>query len=132
MKRITFTELEMQKIKEFHKNGSSSVARERAFFLILASKNYSMVEISKLTGADYQKIQRFFKAWESSDDKYSTLFISPGRGPKVKLLPVLDVIKEQIKIHSKNLKPIQEYLSKEYKIDVCKLTLQNFLKEHGL
>ena len=60
MKHKTFTELEMQKIKEFHKNGSSSVARERAFFLILASKNYSMVEISKLTGADYQKIQNPF------------------------------------------------------------------------
>ncbi|MGL5938698.1 MAG: hypothetical protein ACRCY5_08285, partial [Phocaeicola sp.] len=73
-------------------------------------------------------------SWELSnaDDKFSVLYSLEGRGAKVKLASVADILPALIKQHNRNLKPILEILEKEHSIKVCKLTLQNFLKGTGL
>jgi transposase len=74
------------------------------------------------------KIVRQVNSWESSPDRYSTLSIAKGRGAKVKLDPVKELLPDLVKEHCRNLNPILDKLEKEHNIKVCKSTLQHFLK----
>jgi hypothetical protein len=90
------------------------------------------VRHSRLLNINRLKIVRLLDAWQSSPDKYSTLCIGDGQGVKVKLVSVMDILPDLVKKHSRNLNPILDELENKYNIKVCKLTLQNFLKEAGL
>jgi|UPI00037E16E0 transposase len=66
------------------------------------------------------------------ENKLSTLSIAPGRGAKVKLEPVAELLPALVEKYSRNLKPILDVLEKEHSIQVSKVTLKNFLKGVGL
>lgn len=108
------------------------MTRERCLCLLLSSKRHSMKDISRITGINWLKIVRLFNHWQQTDDKYSSLSIAPGRGAKVKLSSVKVILPELVDKYNRNLTPIMEELESTHNISVCKLTLQNFLKDLGL
>lgn len=132
MRYIDLTEAENQKLGELYKTSNNHVTRERCLCLLLSAKKHSMKEISRITGINWLKIVRLFNEWKQAEDKYTTLSIAKGRGAKVKLESVKDILPALVDQHSRNLNPILDELKTKYNIRVCKLTLQNFLKENGL
>ncbi|MBD3907374.1 hypothetical protein NAL32_22150 [Chryseobacterium sp. Ch-15] len=94
-----------------------------------------MKEVSRLTDIKWLRIVEFFNAWENAEtlsEKQKTLYIKEGRGAKVKLDPVKEILPGLIKENSRNLKVILSILSEKHQINVSKVTLQNFLKETNL
>lgn len=132
MRFVDLSEEEKQKLEDLYKTSSNHVTRERCLCLLLSSKGHSMKDISRITGVNWLKIVRLFNNWEQVDDKYSCLSILPGRGAKVKLDSVKELLPELFDKHARNLTPILEELQSKHHISVCKLTLQNFLKDLGL
>jgi transposase len=134
MRYIRLTEEERQGLEDLHKSSLNSVVRERSFCLLLSDKGNSMKAISRITGVEWLTIVRRFNSWDqaAANEKFTTLFIAVGRGPKVKLNDVKDLLPKLVEKHNRNLNPILEILEKEHNIKVCKLTLHNFLKGIGL
>ena len=93
-----------------------------------------MKSICSITKVGRTSLYYFFNAWEQSqeEDRFTTLSIAEGRCPKVKLESVKQKLRALLKEHNRNLDPVLDELDKKYNIKVCKLTLQNFLKETGL
>jgi hypothetical protein len=58
-----------------------------------------------------------------------TVAVKKGRGAKVKLDSVKEILPELVKENSRNLNVVLSILAEKYQINVCKVTLQNFLKE---
>lgn len=129
MRIIDLSEEEKQKLEDLYKNSKSHVTRERCLCLLLSSKRHSMKDISRITGINWLKIVRLFNHWQQADDKYSSLSIAPGRGAKVKLSSLKVILPELVDKYNRNLTPIMEELQSAHNISVCKLTLQNFLKD---
>ena len=91
-----------------------------------------MREVSVLTEVKWLRIVDFFNAWENAvnlEEKLKTLSIKKGRGAKEKLEPVKDIIPDLVNENSRNLKAVLSILAEEHQINVCKVTLQTFLKE---
>ena len=134
MRRIRLTEEEKQQLENLYKTSPNSVVRERSFCLLLSNKGHNLVEIAAISTFCRQTLSTLLNAWESasSNEKLATLRIDSGRGAKVKLNSVKDLLPDMVKTHSRNLNPILELLEKEHNIKVCKLTLHNFLKGTGL
>lgn len=129
---IRLTEEEKDYLEDLYKTSPNHVTRERCQCLLLSNQGHHMSEISRLLNINWLKIVRLFNSWESAQDKYKTLSISSGRGAKVKLASVKELLPDLVKKHSRNLNPILEELETKHDIRVCKLTLQNFLKELGI
>jgi hypothetical protein len=91
-----------------------------------------MTDISRILNISRLKIVRFFNARESAEEKYITLSIASGRGAKVKLESVKGLLPDPVQEHGRNLNPILDELKTKHNIQVCKPTLQNFLKGPGL
>lgn len=132
MRFVDLSEEEKLKLEDLYKNSDSHVTRERCLCLLLSSKRHSMKDISRITGINWLKIVRLFNHWQQADDKYSSLSIASGRGAKVKLSSVKAILPELVDKYARNLTPILEELQGQHNISVCKLTLQNFLKDLGL
>lgn len=132
MRFVDLSEEEKQKLEELYENSESHVTRERCLCLLLSSRQHSMKEISRITGVNWLKIVRLFNSWQQADNKYSSLSIAPGRGAKVKLNSVKELLPDLVDKYNRNLTPIMEELQSTHNISVCKLTLQNFLKDLGL
>ena len=133
MRTIRLNEEEKQQLTELQKTSVNSVVRKRCLYLLLSDNLYSMKEISSITNVHWETVSRLFDSWERAtrEQKLSVLSIAPGRGAKVKLNEVKDLLPELVEKHSRNLNPILAILEKEYNIKVCKSTLQNFLKGAG-
>lgn len=125
-------EEEKSKVEILYKTSPNSVVRTRCLSLLYSNEARSIKEVSSLVGLFRRSLERFFNAWESASDKYSTLSIRTDRGAKMKLSAVKDLLPDLVKEHSRNLNPILDELYQKYHIQVCKLTLQNFLKDLGL
>lgn len=134
MRVIKLTDQEKDKLEHLYKTSSNSVVRRRSQSLLLSNENHSMKSICSITKVGRTTLYYFFNAWEQSpeEEKFNTLPIAKGRGAKVKLSGVKDELKEMLKEHNRNLNPILHLLESQYQIQVCKLTLQNFLKDNGL
>ena len=132
MRFIRLLEEERSQLEYLYKTNDNHVVRERCQCLLLSDQGHSMAAISRILNINWLKIVRFFNAWESAEDKYATLSIASGRGAKVKLESVKDLLPALIQEHSRNLNPILDELETKHNIQVCKLTLQNFLKDLGL
>ncbi|OAV67754.1 hypothetical protein Barb6XT_01256 [Bacteroidales bacterium Barb6XT] len=65
---------------------------------------------------------------ERQELEHLTLSTAPGRGSKIKLDPVKDLLPQLIENHSRNLNPVPNELEKKHGAEVCKSTLQTFLK----
>ena len=73
----------------------------------------------------------FFNAWERAKNlaqKKKTLSIKGGRGAKLKLEPVKNILPDLVKQNSRNLNVVLSILEKEHAIKITKPTLRNFLK----
>jgi len=134
MRVIKLTDQEKDKLEHLYKTSSNSVVRRRSQSLLLSNENHSMKSICSITKVGRTTLYYFFNSWEQSpgEEKFNTLRVAKGRGAKVKLSGVKDQLKEMLKEHNRNLNPILHLLESQYQIQVCKLTLQNFLKDNGL
>ncbi len=131
MRFITLTEEERILIDTQYKRSSSPVVRERCMFLKLSSQNKSMMEISRIMEVGRLRVTIFFNAWENAgnlSEKEKSLGIKKGRGAKLKLEKVKDVLPDLVKENSRNLNVVLDILDKKYEIKVTKPTLRNFLK----
>jgi transposase len=132
MRFVRLSEEEKTELERLYKTSSNSVVRNRSLSLLYSSEERSIKQVSQLVHVSRRSLERFFNAWDSADDKYSTLSIAEGRGAKIKLESVKSLLPNLVQDHSRNLNPILEELKTNYNIQVCKLTLQNFLKDLGL
>ncbi|GHV39091.1 hypothetical protein FACS1894179_03480 [Bacteroidia bacterium] len=134
MRVITLTKEEKAKLEHLYKTSDNSVVRRRSQSLLLSNDKHSMKAICTITKVERTSLYYLYKAWESAigEEKYKALSIADGRGAKVKLAAVKEQIKDMLEEHNRNLNPILSTLEYKYHIKVCKLTLQNFLKDTGL
>lgn len=134
MRVVKLTEQEKEKLEYLYKTSPNSVVRRRCQSLLLSHQDYSMKSICSITKVGRTTLYYFFKAWRESEgeEKFDTLHIAKGRGAKIKLSGVKEELAEMLKEHNRNLNPILHLLESQYQIKVCKLTLQNFLKDNGL
>lgn len=132
MRFVVLSEEEKNHLVNLYKTSPNSVARKRCLSLLYSNQKRSIKEVSGLVNVSRRSLERLFNVWESSDNKYETLYIASGRGAKVKLESVKDLLPDLVKEHGRNLNPILDELLSKHNISVCKLTLQNFLKDLGL
>lgn len=134
MRVVQLTEKEKEQLENLYKTSNNSVVRRRSLSLLLSNDKHSMKSICSITKVGRTSLYYFFNAWEQSqeEDRFTTLSIAEGRGPKVKLESVRQELPALLKEHNRNLNPVLDELEKKYNIKVCILTLQNFLKETGL
>ena len=136
MRYIVLLEEDLKVIDYLYKKSNNSVVRERCMFLKLSTDKKSMMEISRIMKVGRLRITLFFNAWEKAKtlkDKQETLSIKKGRGAKLKLKKVADLLPdllpELVKEYSRNLNVVLEILEREHQIKMTKQTLINFLKD---
>lgn len=112
MRFVRLSEEEKSKVETLYKTSSNSVVRTRCLSLLYSNEQRSIKEVSSLVRLSRRSLERFFNSWESASDKYSTLSIGTGRGAKIKLSTVKDLLPDLVKEHSRNLNPILDELSK--------------------
>lgn len=129
MRYIKLSDEERDNLKKLRKTTSNAVVKSRIQCLLLSDKGHSMTEVARLTGSNWLKIVRFFNAWEQAEpnEKMATLSIRKGRGSKMKLKKVSDVLPDLVS-GDRKLNSILQILETEYHVKVCKLTLQKYLK----
>jgi len=132
MRFVSLSEEEKEELEKLYKTSSNSVVRNRSLSLLYSNERRSIKEVSELVHMSRRSIERLLNSWESSSNKFDALSIASGRGANLKLEPVRELLPVMIKQHARNLNPILEELAVKHNIQVCKLTLQNFLKDLGL
>lgn len=134
MRQLTLTDKELKSIESLYKISPNATVRERCFCILLSNKGHSMAEVSKIVGVHWLTVKRLFDKCETIgfDPELTALYSAKGQGAKVKLKSVAEILPDLIEKYSRNLYPILDILEKEHSIKVCKLTLQNFLKDAGL
>jgi hypothetical protein len=132
MRFITLSQEEQNLVNKLEKESPNHIVRLRCNLLKLSDKKLSMKAISRLTDIKWLRIVEFFNAWESAKnitEKQKTLSIKKGRGAKQKLESVKEILPDLVKKNSRNLNAVLAILAEKHQIKICKLTLQNFLKE---
>ena len=132
MRFVKLTKEETILVEKLYKNSDGPVVRERCLFLKLSLQNKSMMEISRILQVGRLRVTLFFDAWEKAEspgEKTLTLQIKKGRGAKNKLISVQETIPDLVKENNRNLNAVLSILAEKHQINVCKVTLQNFLKE---
>ena len=119
MRYIKLLEEEEKLVNYLHKNSNNSVVRERCMFLKLSGDKKSMMEISRIMKVGRLRVTLFFNAWESAKTlkvKQETLGVKKGRGAKLKLKIVADILPELVKENSRNLNVVLEILEGEHQL----------------
>lgn len=132
MRFIKLSEEERKVVDYLGKKSDNSVIRERCMFLKLSEDKKSMMEISRIMKVGRLRVTLFFNAWEKAEslkDKQDTLGIKKGRGAKLKLQKVAEIITELVRENSRNLNVVLDILEREHQIKITKQTLINFLKD---
>jgi len=134
MRQLTLSAEDKQNIENLYKTSPNSVVRERCLCILLSNKGNSMTKVAKIVGVNWRTISRLLNKWDilDSEQKLLALYSAKGQGAKLKLKSVADLLPHLVEEHNRNLNPILDILEKEHSINVCKLTLQNFLKDAGL
>jgi transposase len=134
MRVISLTEDERQELELLLKTSGNSVIRERCSMLMLSDNGLCVNKIAAITHHTRHTVSRFLNQWErrGAVPTLDVLSVAKGRGARIKLAPVKELLPELVEKHSRNLKPILAILEKEYSVTVSKQTLQNFLKEAGI
>ena len=131
MRVVELLEEERKLVDYLYKNSTNSVVRERCMFLKFSEDKKSMMEISRIMKVGRLRVTLFFNAWEKAEtlkDKQATLSIKKGRGAKLKLKKVAELLPELVKENSRNLNVVLDILEREHQIKMTKQTLINFLK----
>ncbi len=134
MRYISLTEEEKQELELLHKTNANSVVRQRSLIILLSDNRNSINEIASFVKRSRRTVSDLLNTWERRGTRppLDVLRVAKGRGAKVKLAPVKDLLPAMVEKHSRNLKPILASLEKEHSVKVSKQTLQNFLKEAGI
>jgi transposase len=134
MRQVELTETEIEKLRFIQKHGKTSLERNRSMCLLLSGMGHSMSKVAELMKIDWMTVRRLLSAWESAaaDRRFEVLYRVKGQGAKVKLETVRDKIPQLMDNNNRNLNIVLEELKKNYGINICKVTLQTFLKEAGI
>lgn len=100
------SEEEKSELEKLYKTSFKSVVRNWCLSLFYSNEQHSIKEVCKLVRISPRNLKRLFDSWESTQDKYKTFFISNGRGTKVELAPVKDLLPDLVKEHARILNPI--------------------------
>lgn len=130
MRYITLTPAEIEALELIHKNSPNNTVRKRSQCILLSHKKRTIINLATLFDVNRRTIERWYDAWNKNG--VDSLPIAAGRGAKTLLNGYEQEIGEQLKIHSRNLKNVLQYLDEKHSIIICKKTLQNFLKGTGL
>jgi transposase len=134
MKRVVLSLSEKEQLTHLQKYSDNSVERTRSLYLLMSNQGYSMSKVAKMYSANYTTIEKLINAWEtaSPENRFSVLRYAKGQGSKKKLQPIEKQIPEIMEKHNRNLNFVLQEIEEQYGIKICKLTLQNFLKDTGL
>ncbi len=94
MRYIKLTEEEKLKLNNLYKSSLNVVVRRRCLSLLLSNDKHSMGSVSKITQVNRTTLYYLYTAWESAQGatKFDVLSIEEGRGAKVKLEPVRELL----------------------------------------
>jgi len=130
MRYVILKTEEIIALQGLYKSALDNSTRKRSHCLILSHQKRSITDLSKVFEVSRRTIERWLDDWAKSG--IDSLPILPGRGVKTRLKGYEEVIATQLELHSRNIKNVLLYLKEEYNINICKRTLQNFLKDTGL
>ena len=112
------------------KTSTNNTIRKHSQCLLLSHQRRTITDLSMIFDVDRKTIERWFNSWDL--DGVNSLTIASGRGVKIRLKGLEEVIKQQLELHNRNIKNILTFLKEEHNIIVCKRTLRNFLKDARL
>ena len=130
MRYITLKTEDIETLEMMLKNSANNTIRKRCQCLLLSHQRRTITDLSSIFNINRRTIERWFGSWVLNG--VDSLPIMPGRGVKTRLKGLEEEIAIQLEIHSKNLKNVLLFLEKKHNINICKKTLQNFLKGTGL
>ena len=130
MRYIKLRADEKEELKRLKNQSFDKMTQRRSHCLILSSEGRKIVDLADIFSVSRRTIERWFDAWDS--DKFNSLSIKSGRGAKTRLQGYEKEVEAQLEKHNRNLKNVLLYFKVEFNIDICKRTLQNFLKDTGL
>jgi len=121
---------EIEELEHIQKTNPNNTIRKRSQCLLLSHQRRTITDLSNIFNVSRRTIERWFDGWNKNG--VDSLPIANGRGVKTRLKGFEQEISEQLQIHSRNLKNVLQYIKNEHNINICKKTLQNFLKDTGL
>jgi len=129
MRYVTLKTEEIDALDSKSKNSNNTI-RKRSQCLLLSNQGRTIIDLSSIFDVDRRTIERWFDKWEK--EGVNSLPITTGRGVKTRLRGLEEVISILLETHSRNLKNVLLHLEEKHNIEICKKTLQNFLKDTGL
>jgi transposase len=130
MRYVILKTEEFETLEKLYKNSTNNTVRKRSQCLLLSHQKRTITDLSGIFDVSRRTVERWLDSWAKNG--VDSLAIQPGRGVKTRLKGLDNEISEQLKDHSRNLKNVLIYLEKQHNIQICKKTLQNFLKDTGL
>ena len=130
MKYMKLTDTEIEKLTYRLKTSTNKHVIMKSHCLLLSNKKMTIKQLSIIFYVSRRTIERWFVDWETNS--YDSLILKSGRGAKSKLLGLEQEVKNQIRLHSRNLNEVLNYLKTKHKVNICCKTLSNFLKTNGL
>ena len=121
---------DIELLEHIQKTNPNNTIRKRSQCLLLSHQRRTITDLSNIFNVSRRTIERWFDGWNKNG--VDSLPIANGRGVKTRLKGFEQEISEQLQIHSRNLKNVLQYIKNEHNINICKKTLQNFLKDTGL
>lgn len=77
-----------------------------------------MKDISRIRGVNWLKIVYLFNSWQQADYKYSSLSIASGRGAKIKLDSIKELLPDLVVKHARDPIPVLEEFHSKYYIQM--------------
>ena len=121
---------DIELLEHIQKTNPNNTIRKRSQCMLLSHQRRTITDLSNIFNVNRRTIERWFDGWNKNG--VDSLPIANGRGVKTRLKGLEKEISEQLQIHSRNLKNVLQYIKNEHNINICKKTLQNFLKDTGL
>ena len=102
MRNVRLTKEENKRLKELHKTSPDLLVRKRGMSLLLSNQVNCISAVAYMMSVYRHTIERLLDSWEqpNADDKFSVLYSLEGRGAKVKLASVADILPALIKQHN--------------------------------
>ena len=130
MRYITLKKEEIEALEYLHQNSTNSTVRKRSQCLVLSHQRRKINDLASIFNVSRRTIERWYDSW--AEVGVNSLSISEGRGAKTILKDYSKEVSEQLELHNRNLKNVLIYFEEQHNINICKKTLQNFLKVTGL
>ena len=130
MRYITLNKEEIEVLEYLHQNSPNATVRKRSQCFILSHQKHKIKDLSSIFNVSRRTIERWYDSW--AEIGVDSLTISKGRGAKTLLKDYSKEVSEQLEFQNRILKNVLIYFEEQHNINICKKTLQNFLKVTGL